>query len=92
MDLRWYGLPAVSGMLFDCGGLEFTAAPFNGWYMGTEIGCRDLGDVHRYNMLEVSFYISAYTVGRTLCPFVADGRSMVGIKRNSYSYIGRIAN
>ncbi|CAG7730913.1 unnamed protein product [Allacma fusca] len=52
MDLRWYGLPAVSGMLFDCGGLEFTACPFNGWYMGTEIGCRDLGDVHRYNILE----------------------------------------
>jgi len=53
MDIRWYALPAVSSMLFDCGGLEFTACPFNGWYMGTEIGCRDLGDVHRYNMLEV---------------------------------------
>ncbi|CAL8084386.1 unnamed protein product [Orchesella dallaii] len=52
MDIRWYALPAVSSMLFDCGGLEFTACPFNGWYMGTEIGCRDLGDVHRYNMLE----------------------------------------
>lgn len=52
MDIRWYALPAVSGMLFDCGGLEFTACPFNGWYMGTEIGCRDLGDINRYNMLE----------------------------------------
>lgn len=54
MGIQWYALPAVSGMLFDCGGLEFTGAPFNGWYMGTEIGCRDLGDVHRYNLLEVS--------------------------------------
>ncbi|XP_064613409.1 nitric oxide synthase 1-like [Liolophura sinensis] len=52
LGLRWYCLPAVSGMLFDCGGLEFTACPFNGWYMGTEIGARDLCDVHRYNMLE----------------------------------------
>jgi nitric oxide synthase oxygenase domain/subunit len=52
MGLRWYALPAVSGMLFDCGGLEFTACPFNGWYMGTEIGCRDLADTHRYNVLE----------------------------------------
>jgi len=43
-------------MLFDCGGLEFCAAPFNGWYMGTEIGCRDLGDVNRYNFLEVISY------------------------------------
>ena len=69
MDLRWYGLPAVSGMLFDCGGLEFTAAPFNGWYMGTEIGCRDLGDIHRYNMLEVSlsFYLSAPTRSDAHC-------------------------
>ncbi|KAJ8892365.1 hypothetical protein PR048_004945 [Dryococelus australis] len=53
LGLRWYGLPAVSGMLFDCGGLEFTAAPFNGWYMSTEIGCRDLCDSQRYNYLEV---------------------------------------
>lgn len=40
-------------MVFDCGGLEFTAAPFNGWYMSTEIGSRDLCDVQRYNLLEV---------------------------------------
>nr|CAD7260092.1 unnamed protein product [Timema shepardi] len=53
LQLRWYALPAVSGMLFDCGGLEFTAAPFNGWYMITEIGCRNLCDVQRLNMLEV---------------------------------------
>lgn len=43
-------------MVFDCGGLEFTAAPFNGWYMSTEIGSRDLCDVQRYNLLEVYFY------------------------------------
>lgn len=39
-------------MMLDCGGLEFTGAPFNGWYMSTEIGCRDLCDVNRYNILE----------------------------------------
>ncbi|XP_059483538.1 nitric oxide synthase-like protein isoform X3 [Neocloeon triangulifer] len=53
LGLRWYCVPAVSGMLFDCGGLEFTACPFNGWYMGTEIGCRDLCDSNRYNITEV---------------------------------------
>ncbi|XP_022185085.2 nitric oxide synthase, salivary gland [Nilaparvata lugens] len=52
LGLKWYVLPAVSGMMFDCGGLQFTAAPFNGWYMSTEIGCRNLCDTHRYNMLE----------------------------------------
>ncbi|CAG5122629.1 unnamed protein product, partial [Candidula unifasciata] len=52
LGLKWYALPAVSGMLFDCGGLEFPACPFNGWYMGTEIGARDFCDANRYNMLE----------------------------------------
>nr|QJF53971.1 Nitric oxide synthase [Sinohyriopsis cumingii] len=52
LGLKWYSLPAVSNMMFDCGGLEFTACPFNGWYMGTEIGARDLCDPHRYNILE----------------------------------------
>nr|KAI8753849.1 nitric oxide synthase [Biomphalaria glabrata] len=52
MGLKWYALPAVSGMLFDCGGLEFPCCPFNGWYMGTEIGARDFCDSNRYNLLE----------------------------------------
>ena len=53
LGLRWYALPAVANMLFDCGGLQFPAAPFNGWYMGTEIGARDLCDTQRYNISEV---------------------------------------
>ena len=51
MGLEWYALPAVSGMMLDVGGIEFPAAPFSGWYMVTEIACRDLCDVHRYNKL-----------------------------------------
>uniref|UniRef100_A0A8C5TKU7 Nitric oxide synthase n=1 Tax=Malurus cyaneus samueli TaxID=2593467 RepID=A0A8C5TKU7_9PASS len=52
LDLKWYALPAVANMLLEVGGLEFTACPFNGWYMGTEIGVRDFCDVHRYNILK----------------------------------------
>ncbi|XP_071099648.1 nitric oxide synthase 1-like [Haliotis cracherodii] len=52
LGLKWFAVPAVSGMLFDCGGLEFPAAPFNGWYMGTEIGARDFCDAARYNVVE----------------------------------------
>ncbi|MEQ2177200.1 Nitric oxide synthase, brain [Goodea atripinnis] len=52
LDLKWYGLPAVSNMLMDIGGLEFTGCPFSGWYMGTEIGVRDFCDSSRYNILE----------------------------------------
>lgn len=54
LGLRWYALPAVSNMLLEIGGLEFSAAPFSGWYTSTEIGSRNLCDPHRYNILEVS--------------------------------------
>ncbi|XP_077571063.1 nitric oxide synthase 1 isoform X2 [Stigmatopora nigra] len=52
LDLKWYSLPAVSNMLLEIGGLEFTGCPFSGWYMGTEIGVRDFCDSSRYNILE----------------------------------------
>ncbi|KAM3826174.1 nitric oxide synthase 1 isoform 2-T2 [Vipera latastei] len=52
LGLRWYALPAVSNMLLEIGGLEFSACPFSGWYMGTEIGVRDYCDSSRYNILE----------------------------------------
>ncbi len=39
-------------MRLEVGGVDYTAAPFNGWqYMGTEIGARDFADASRYNML-----------------------------------------
>jgi nitric-oxide synthase len=33
------------------GGIDYSAAPFNGWYMGTEIGARNLADTDRYDLL-----------------------------------------
>jgi nitric-oxide synthase, bacterial len=51
LDLKWYALPAVSDRCVEAGGLKFTAAPFCGYYMGTEIGARNFGDRHRYNQL-----------------------------------------
>ncbi|XP_032903465.1 nitric oxide synthase, endothelial-like [Amblyraja radiata] len=52
LGLRWYGLPAVANMLLEVGGLEFPAAPFNGWYTAAEIGARNLGDTGRYDLLK----------------------------------------
>ncbi|RAM50077.1 MAG: nitric oxide synthase NOS, partial [Hapalosiphonaceae cyanobacterium JJU2] len=49
--LKWYALPAVSNMVFDIGGIQYMCAPFNGFYMGTEIGGRNFSDTYRYNML-----------------------------------------
>ena len=49
LGLRWYGIPAVSNITLDLGGLHYTAAPFNGWYMVTEIATRNFCDESRYN-------------------------------------------
>jgi nitric-oxide synthase, bacterial len=53
LGLKWHAVPVISNMRLDIGGISYTAAPFNGWYMGTEIGARNLGDVQRYNLLPV---------------------------------------
>ncbi|UVI33829.1 nitric oxide synthase oxygenase [Paenibacillus spongiae] len=51
LALKWYAVPMVSSMRLEIGGISYTAAPFNGWYMGTEIGARNLADEFRYDML-----------------------------------------
>ncbi|SMO62909.1 nitric oxide synthase oxygenase [Melghirimyces algeriensis] len=53
LGLQWYAVPIISDMRLEVGGIHYTAAPFNGWYMGTEIGARNLADPFRYNMLPV---------------------------------------
>lgn len=53
LGLRWYAVPVITDMRLRVAGTDFPAAPFNGWYMGTEIGARNLADVDRYNLLPV---------------------------------------
>jgi nitric-oxide synthase len=53
LGLRWYAIPAIANMRLTIGGVHYPLAPFNGWYMGTEIGARNLADPDRYNMLPV---------------------------------------
>ncbi|WP_126581938.1 nitric oxide synthase oxygenase [Tengunoibacter tsumagoiensis] len=53
LGLKWYAVPVISNMRLEIGGVSYTAAPFNGWYMGTEIGSRNLGDRERYYLLPV---------------------------------------
>lgn len=52
LGLRWHAVPAISNMRLSIGGITYPAAPFNGWYLGTEIGARNLVDADRYDMLE----------------------------------------
>lgn len=51
LGLRWYAVPVVSNMILTIGGLDYPCAPFNGFYMGTEIASRNFADTKRYNLL-----------------------------------------
>jgi nitric-oxide synthase len=53
LKLQWYAVPVISDMRLEIGGISFPCAPFNGWYMLTEIAARNLGDAQRYNLLPV---------------------------------------
>lgn len=51
LQIQWYAVPVISDMRLEIGGQSFTCAPFNGWYMLTEIAVRNLADTRRYNLL-----------------------------------------
>ena len=52
LGLRWYTVPLVTDVILTIGGIDYPCAPFNGYYMATEIASRNLADVARYNLLE----------------------------------------
>ena len=51
LALRWYAVPCVSGMILTIGGIDYPCAPFNGFYMCTEIASRNFADRRRYDLL-----------------------------------------
>lgn len=51
LGLRWYSVPLVTGHIMTIGGIDYPCAPFNGFYMGTEIASRDFADRKRYDVL-----------------------------------------
>ncbi|MEP2650382.1 MAG: nitric oxide synthase oxygenase [Paraglaciecola sp.] len=51
LKLQWYAVPCITDMILTIGGIDYPCAPFNGFYMGTEIGSRNLADPWRFNML-----------------------------------------
>ncbi|MCP2324639.1 nitric-oxide synthase [Hamadaea flava] len=53
LGLRWHAVPAISNMRLTIGGVNYPLAPFSGWYMGTEIGARNLADADRYDQLPI---------------------------------------
>jgi nitric-oxide synthase len=53
LGLRWHAVPAISNMRLRIGGLDYSCAPFNGWYLVDEIATRNFGDADRYDALPV---------------------------------------
>ena len=51
LGLRWHAVPVIANNRLEIGGVTYAAAPFNGWYMGTEIGARNLADRDRYDLV-----------------------------------------
>ena len=51
LGMRWHAVPVISNNTLVIGGVSYPAAPFNGWYMGAEIGARNLGDSDRYDLV-----------------------------------------
>ena len=51
LGVRWHAIPVISNNRLVIGGVSYPAAPFNGWYMGTEIGARNLSDTDRYDLV-----------------------------------------
>ncbi|MDI2031264.1 nitric oxide synthase oxygenase [Saccharopolyspora sp. TS4A08] len=50
LGLRWHSVPLISNMHLDIGGIRYPAAPFNTWFVGTEIGTRGLADDQAYGL------------------------------------------
>ncbi|NBK47582.1 nitric oxide synthase [Staphylococcus delphini] len=61
LNLKWYAVPIISNMDLKIGGITYPTAPFNGWYMVTEIAVRNFTDTYRYNLLETFATAMGYT-------------------------------
>lgn len=48
LGMKWCAVPAISNFQLEIGGIVYGCAPFNGWFMGTEIA-RDLWEPSRYD-------------------------------------------
>jgi nitric-oxide synthase, bacterial len=50
LGLRWHTVPLISNTHLLIGGIRYPAAPFNTWFVGTEIGTRGLADESAYGV------------------------------------------
>ena len=65
LGLEWYAVPCISGMILTIGGIDYPCAPFNGFYMATEIASRNLADPWRYDAMEPAARAFGFDPGGT---------------------------
>jgi len=53
LGLKWYAVPLVSDFFLTIGGIDYPCAPFNGFYMASEIASRNSIDRHRDDLRAV---------------------------------------
>jgi nitric-oxide synthase, bacterial len=51
LGLRWHAVPVMSNLRLQIGGVSYSAAPFNGFYVAAEIASRNLADRDRYDVI-----------------------------------------
>ncbi|PRO66138.1 nitric oxide synthase oxygenase [Alkalicoccus urumqiensis] len=79
LGLKWYRLPVISDMILEIGGIRYPAAPFNGWYMGTEIGARNFADSFRYDKLKAC--ADVFSLNTKSTPSLWKDRALVELNR-----------
>lgn len=72
LGLRWHSVPFISGMIMSIGGIDYPTAPFNGYFMTTEIGSRNFCDERRYNLLDTIAGSLGLDTDATANPFWRD--------------------
>lgn len=72
LNLKWYAVPCVSGMIMTIGGIDYPCAPFSGFYMSTEIASRDFADKKRYDLLPAVAEKLGYNLGKNGTALWAD--------------------
>ncbi len=48
LGLRWHAVPLITNLKLVIGGVTYPAAPFNTWFVGSEIGSRSLADENAF--------------------------------------------
>lgn len=57
LELKWYGVLIIFDMKFEVGGIYYNVVLFNGWYMGMEIGVRNLVDEKWYDKFKKVVFV-----------------------------------